>query len=129
MPRSPRAASQLVTEVKARFPDAIVMATDLDGFGVFRSFLFEPEVAQWLEPVLNYAKDNRIVGLRRDDNDDLVVTFSHRSAIADKTDHFMLNAYEVIIAGREIQPPEPAAPRKARKKAAKRSVHPGDGSA
>jgi hypothetical protein len=97
MPRIPRAAKQLHTEIASVVPDATILPSEPDGFGVYRTVVYEGDgVAELLEAV---SGDKRIAAVSGN-----VVEFSTKTN-SDTSDPFgVAKAHGVLNGQKELIP-------------------------
>lgn len=113
MPRNPRAATTLITELRSVVPDLDVEADDRDGLGVYRTFRLKSEDFKGLADVIAAVADRRIVQSKVITGG-VEVTFTHL-ALADGTDPFNVADAQDLVS-RKRQPAKKAAAKKAESK-------------
>lgn len=97
MPRIPRAAKQLHTEIASVVPDATILPSEPDGFGVYRTIVYEGDgVDRLLDAISN---DKRITAVSGN-----VVEFSTK-VNSDSSDPFgVAKAHTVLNGQKELIP-------------------------
>lgn len=104
--RNPYAAKVLHAQVGELRPDAeIERYGEPDGLGVYRTFRYDKDTAEWLAPLLRELSDPRITDVNVTDAGYLHVTFAS-NRLGDIKTPFALEDAEVVMGSADAEVPE-----------------------
>lgn len=103
--RQPYAMQTLISQVSKRHEDASAEVSDLDGFNIYRTVVFDEATSERLEPQIDYIEaDPRVASVSVDEEDNtLSITFVS-GAKAESRAPFYLSRPESLQG--VVQPPE-----------------------
>jgi hypothetical protein len=111
MPRDPRAARTLISELEALVSDLKVERDDPDGLGVHRTFRLTSATYKGLDDTVHVVADDRITDVTSIGKG-VEVTFNHLGRIADNADPFnAADAAETLLTKKRVPKKKPAPPK------------------
>lgn len=108
MPRDPRAATTLITELYGFVPDLAVDSGDTDGLGIDRTFRLTSETIKGLPDVVSAVADKRIVQSRPIAKG-VEVRFSPSARLGDVVDPYHVADAATLLSKRRKKKAPPSA--------------------